>query len=876
MEFLRGWKFDIRTAVLTVVVVPLTLFLLKILLKHLKRLSSYLLEGGMYWFSRFVMHSLAGALTLKRYCRLQLRGWNQYLHVPSTLDIKLNIDDVYVTLTLERQGGLEGKYNHTDLLKAGNRIRVIGDPGSGKSSLVKRLFRDACHQAIKNPRKSQLPIFVELKNLEIPAKLGDKKLGTWFLNKLREDAERSAVYQMGDCFDSYARTVGLLVLLDGLDEVSTKNYPRVQLAIQGLAEELGHLSESSNVVLTMRTQFHQQVKDFYRDSFALAMFLKAFSPSDIYEFLNRWPFGSGANENISRIYKDLTDRPTLREMCSNPLVLSMYVADDQSAGHLLAPETRTEFYSKVTEELIIRRRLQQIGPAIGTTKLREQRERILGRLAYEHLLDSTQSTNSLNWSDAILIVQDVMSCGGPEAEAIFRDLSRETGLITEERTAQSFRFIHLTFCEFLAAFESVQGQETGWNSLMEAHKEFQALPQMRSRLAEVIPFACGLLPRIKRYEAVNEIRKLDDGHLLALSFLETKLYDHEAWPQFVKSEERSLLATPEEQWDEQWLRRLHLFNVIVRDANNSSMHLPTRGDTPELSNFFKTLVGKQRASLSTLLSAYATQDAAAAFRLAEICNLDLAQDFPDIVISNCDQAPFFALIREQALRELSRIALWASLLAEAGLRSKVVAAAMMESSGASSLDGFVERVAKRARWFNRLIIEESLYTQFLTIAVGSEYRSYRTPRLDILRTLPPPGAMRRLDLSEIPIVLGFMMIMAGAFAVYFVSRYTFLNWVSFIAATESAVLILTILYMVIRTRRIRLTRGYYALLQLNRDRPIVDEREHALAPSHSLFERLFLGRMDAFDFLGKKHRPVVEALILDIAPQAHRDKRHQG
>ena len=57
------------------------------------------------------------------------------------------------------------------------------------------------------------------------------------------------------------------------------------------------------------------------------MTLKSFSPSDIYEFLTRWPFKTKKTLHITRIYNELTDRPTLREMCTNPLILAMYVAE---------------------------------------------------------------------------------------------------------------------------------------------------------------------------------------------------------------------------------------------------------------------------------------------------------------------------------------------------------------------------------------------------------------------------------------------------------------------------------------------------------------------------------------------------------------------
>lgn len=97
------------------------------------------------------------------------------------------------------------------------------------------------------------------------------------------------------------------------------------------------------------------------------------------------------------------------------------------------------------------------------------------------------------------VVKSVMSCDEVKAEAAFRELAKETGLVTEERSRESIRFIHLTFCEFLAAFESVEGQEDGWKRLIDAHREYRKdrEPQLNSRLLEVIPFACGLAPRVR-------------------------------------------------------------------------------------------------------------------------------------------------------------------------------------------------------------------------------------------------------------------------------------------------------------------------------------------------------------------------------------------
>ena len=133
------------------------------------------------------------------------------------------------------------------------------------------------------------------------------------------------------------------MLLDGLDEVSSSAYQDTRTAILGISQKLGQLSEENVIVLTMRTQFHQQIKDDYRAEFSHVLALKPFQPSDVYEFLTRWQFEKDSTQQITRIYNELTDRPTLREMCSNPLILAMYVAEDQAAGGAVPPYTRTEF-----------------------------------------------------------------------------------------------------------------------------------------------------------------------------------------------------------------------------------------------------------------------------------------------------------------------------------------------------------------------------------------------------------------------------------------------------------------------------------------------------------------------------------------------------
>jgi GTPase SAR1 family protein len=603
-----------------------------------------------------------------------LRGQSKTLPVPSKRDVVLDTDSVFVPLRLEEASSAAGRLSHENLLKLGNRIRVIGDPGSGKSSLIKKMFRDECHRAVKRKRGARLPILIELRDLAVPTELSDADAPKWLLNELRERVSRAAVYRMTDCFDTYVETQGLLVLLDGLDEVATQRYPTVHRSITRLAETLAHLSSENVIVLTLRTHFHQQVRETLGSHFPHAAFVQPFTPTDIYDFLVRWPDQDDTRERTVQIYRDLMDRPTLREMCTNPLVLAMYVADYPTTGEALIPDTRTEFYATVSEELLVKRRLRQTGMVAAKSAIREQRERILGGIALKHLLDEHQPANSIPWNFSVQVTADATGLSHSEAEVLLREIGKETGLISEERVGESMRFIHLTFCEFLAAKEGVEGQEHGWSTLVSKHMAFKSSVQswLHTRLVEVIAFGAGLTPRARRIGALNDVLSVSDPRLTIRAFLETKLYSHPAWEAFISSECERLGAQTGEMVDADWLQSVHLFNVVVRDAKNTAQYVPVQMPADLIDGFVRQISQRGGHALQALFSTLATHDAAAALRLSESAGFDFLREVPDVTIRCCDQAPFFAMIRHRALNVTHEYDYVLQLFAEAALRSAVV------------------------------------------------------------------------------------------------------------------------------------------------------------------------------------------------------------
>ncbi|MFF3138677.1 NACHT domain-containing protein [Streptomyces mirabilis] len=633
-----------------------------------------------------------------------------------------------------------------------SRARVIGDPGSGKSSLAKKMFRDACRDAAKFKSGHRLPILIELKRFSPPKNVSTEKArANWAIKYFQEQVATVHGFDMPQLFESYLTGRGIFLILDGLDEVASSDYLRVSETLRALSRALASQSPNNSIILTMRSQFHTQVSDHLESEFPIVFHVQPFTPEDIYTFLTRWPRYAGENRvEILRVYNDLTDRPTLREMCSNPLILGMYVSHDQNGGRDVAVDTRTAFYSKVVDELLVARRSRQLETP-ARSLLGEQRESIFGPLALEHLLDPSQAANSLDWKRAVELVSEFYGCDSDEAERRFRDLAKETGLISEERTGETYRFIHLTFCEFFAAKEAAEGREGGWQELISAHASFSLNSDFYAvtRLEEVIPFALALLTRARRPDALEEVSDVSGSLIVGRCFLETQLYDENLWSQYTAAESAFLRGTPSEKWDDEWLRRLHLFNVALKDSEDWSASYGRRTKNA-LEELFKDLVGDDRQRLVQLFSSYASVDASAAMRLAESTGVNLVVEQPEIVLKSMPYPPFRAHILEGLNTDASPSDELILVLAEAGLQNKSVAIDCDRELSPVPLTEKVARLDRRFRWFRNdsrswRAFYSSLYTHCLsysTALVGKGGDFSKFPGLLTISDVPAPGSMK--------------------------------------------------------------------------------------------------------------------------------------
>ena len=735
---------DPKTTAVLLAVAAAAVVTLKYARRAVNHIDLYILRALTFRVTNALHLAVATRFSLADYATRSLSSeTTRFLHVPGNLDKGILVDECFVPLRL-LDSSTDNLLDHSDLISAGTQLCVIGDPGSGKSTIVKRIFRDECAKGARKAQAARMPVMLNLRDVPIPKTVSPAAAATLLTKAIALLIGISSAFEIQKCYDIYLRSTGLLILLDGLDEVASKDYRHFVVAIKHLSQILAAASDRNILIITMRTQFYRQVSRDLFEVFPLCYEVKPFAPTDIYNFLTKWPFKDDKRENILRIYNRLNDLPTLRDMCSNPLILSMYVAEDETAGHAPHIESRTSFYRKVVDELLYRRRSMQLAGTRVPQKIREQRQHLLGKVAYEHMIDTTQSANHLSWPQLIKNAAKEFKCSREEATAIVWEISKETGLFTEEQKDESFRFIHLTFCEFLAAFYVVEAGGNEFLKLINHHKELiksELIPE-RTRLNEVVPFCCGLLPVHSRRSAIVSVISIDDFRLQILAFLESKYYDEEYWERFKIEIQKHLIDTLSGK-NESWLQLFRIFAVVLGDAEQSSIVRESSAEASALRAFFAQASEQGRDVVARLVLDYMQYDGPAAVDIANLLGIDLVSVGKEVIIRNCDQPALLAVVCKMAAESPQDISDWTAILAEAAIRSPAAAENLRSVASLSILDKERVSLPRRALWYDPVVARRDLLTDCISVSLSRNRSIDETvyPMLALVSRLPYPRKM---------------------------------------------------------------------------------------------------------------------------------------
>ncbi|MCB0159256.1 MAG: SUMF1/EgtB/PvdO family nonheme iron enzyme [Caldilineaceae bacterium] len=411
------------------------------------------------------------------------------------------------TLELPR-GALESALSNVTVLESLSIHRqfvLLGDPGSGKSTLTRRMAGMLAARGL-DPRPTDMTAAEETWAADL-----ERHLGGWFLpvrvvmsqwaRNLATDATGCADTLIQECMRVITATAELpgarqkehfvqrltatpataVILLDGLDEVTDAAKRRVLLdAVDDFAQAYAHVP----LLVTCRVRPYTQGEG-YRAAALPTVTLAPLTQGEIRRFLQRWhdelarvgiyqPPAAAESARL-RLQNALDDpkRDQLADMAGIPLLLTMMARVNFKSG---LPNSRAKLYEEYVKQLLWEWERAKLddrgGHTTGLDLLLQENdvshqslERALNQLAYEvHAQvdgaaagadDGAGDTVDIDYDRVRGKLEAIHSGGRPEkaawAAAALDLIDDRSGLLYAVTQGATYRFTHRTFQEYLAA-----------------------------------------------------------------------------------------------------------------------------------------------------------------------------------------------------------------------------------------------------------------------------------------------------------------------------------------------------------------------------------------------------------------------------------------
>ena len=375
----------------------------------------------------------------------------------------------------------------------GDRVLVVGRPGSGKTTLVHRVSQDWAHGLMLGLVKALFLIY--LRGFHSNPGINLKSLVKCYFN----DEEDTDVICKYIC---ERRGLGVCFILDGLDEYQ----PEMGEAAPNFIFQLirGDVLPRAVVIVASRPA-------------AVAMFTKVarrhvevlgFFKQQVEEYINSYEFNSDLKHLTLKKY--LEHHPNVHHMCYLPIQTAMICFLFDVCEDTL-PNTETGIYTEFTKQTVLRalyRRPASRHKIIPSLEHLDKKEKDtvfqICKLAFEMTRSSKQ------------VIQQ------KEVKAILKadTIEESLGLITVDWKAtvcgfqNLYSFCHLTFQEFLAAYHI---------SRLEVQEQLAIIQSCgpMKHMYMVFKLYCGLVKLEEdcgRFKKLLEVAKLETLHKLHCCF----------------------------------------------------------------------------------------------------------------------------------------------------------------------------------------------------------------------------------------------------------------------------------------------------------------------------------------------------------------------
>ncbi|MEM9449178.1 MAG: HEAT repeat domain-containing protein [Cyanobacteria bacterium P01_E01_bin.6] len=325
------------------------------------------------------------------------------------------------------------------------RTVILGDPGSGKSSLLQYLALEWIEG-----KTEKLPLLIELREFAINP----------FANFLEFLHRGRGVDWQFDQQQLHQHLLELptLVMFDGLDEVFDRT---TQLTVIDDIIRFSQQYPKAQVLVTSRIIGYNP--DRLQHSGFKHFTIQSLNTGEIHQFIDRWyDLSMGKDPDKMRLKQRLKDAITsskaIANLADNPLLLTMMAILNRRQE---LPHDRADLYDQASRVLLYHwdvdhKRLHIPMNTIG----RREKQEMLRLIAYEMQVGEEGLKGNLISSDRLTrILTDYLCDQGfsePREKASLLILQlRERNFILCYRGVDTYGFIHRTFLEYFCAVEIV-------------------------------------------------------------------------------------------------------------------------------------------------------------------------------------------------------------------------------------------------------------------------------------------------------------------------------------------------------------------------------------------------------------------------------------
>jgi hypothetical protein len=412
---------------------------------------------------RFAGSRAVNSWALRRYKAALLERFSE-LRIPFSART-ITMRKIFVPVKLAA-GAMTDRINPFRYVSDHFRAVIVGPPGSGKSMLLRQMALLHADDSTEFPGIRCIPIYLELHRFAAHP-------GKSIREHLTAELARTQFPKAEAFVDQQLRNGSLVLLMDGLDEVSSQQRNTVVELIRDFMDEF----PDTRIVVTCRTAVYQG--DWIDRAPTLE--IQEFTDRQIRKFLHAWEPYMPKEKSVDQLVQTLHDRPTINGLARNPLLLTIIAYLYTDTPHVL-PHSRTEFYKQATDVLLHQWHqernqyeardknavLQHLGLFFENNAINEQDRRSVG---YQQVFDEVER-----------ILPKLNLSAEADARSLVSEIVERSGLLLSIDRGERYQFAHLTLQEYFAAAKLGDS----WESL---HQRFESDPDI---WRETVKLWCGL------------------------------------------------------------------------------------------------------------------------------------------------------------------------------------------------------------------------------------------------------------------------------------------------------------------------------------------------------------------------------------------------